>query len=400
MRILMISDVYFPRINGVSTSIQTFMTELGKLGHEVTLIAPDYGEEISSDETAVHRIPARKVILDPEDRMMSMSAIMKLRDSLKAQDFDLIHVHTPFVAHYAGVKLARHLQLPLLVTYHTLFEEYLYHYIPFLPRTLLRKAARSFSRAQCNQADSIVAPSSVIVDLLHAYGVTRPIAVIPTGIHCKDFGHGDGDRFRRQFGIAANRKLLLNVSRVAFEKNIDLLLDVLDRVRRAHADACLVIAGEGPAKKTYIRRAEEMGLQDNLIFVGYLDRSSDLIDCYHSADFFVFSSRTETQGLVLLEAMAAGTPVVSVAAMGTRDILLDCPGARIVEDDADQFSAELCRLLDDEQDQQALRDATVSCAEKWDSKVMAEKLIAAYRRVLEKARLSDRLPERGPSFRA
>ena len=385
MRILMISDVYFPRINGVSTSIQTFRNELQKLGHEVTLTVPDY-QETGEDNEGVIRIPSRKVILDPEDRMMSMSAIMALKDQLKEQRFDVIHVQTPFVAHYAGVKLAHYLQLPLLVTYHTLFEEYLYHYIPFLPRALLRKAARSFSRAQCNQADSIVAPSSVIVDLLRSYGVTKPIEIIPTGIHCDAFRHGNGSRFRDRFGISEERRLLLNVSRVAFEKNIDLLLEVLDRLRRKHPDVCLVIAGEGPAKETYARRAASMGLQGHLVFVGYLDRTSELIDCYSSADFFVFSSRTETQGLVLLEAMAAGTPVVSVAAMGTRDILLGCPGAQIVEDDAEQFSTALDRLFNDDAATQTLRAATFESAAQWDSQMMAKKMLSAYRRILERAR--------------
>ncbi len=393
MRILMISDVYFPRINGVSTSIQTFRGEMVKLGHEVTLIAPHYGEQQlrveeckeEQQEDKVQRlirIPSRKVILDPEDRMMSLSAITALKESLREQQFDLIHVHTPFVAHYAGVKLSRFLGIPLVVTYHTLFEEYLYHYIPFLPKALLKKFARSFSRSQCNQADSVVAPSSVIVDLLRGYGVERDIEIIPTGIHSQNFLNGDGRRFREKFGIAQDRQVLLNVSRVAFEKNIGLLLETVKLVREQIPDICLIIAGEGPAKKAYARQVREMGLGDSVVFVGYLDRETELVDCYSCADFFVFSSRTETQGLVLLEAMAAGTPVVSVAAMGTRDILIDCAGARIVEDDATHFAETLVTLLNDPQAQNALRSASHASAAQWDSQVMAEKMLRSYRQVL------------------
>ncbi len=386
MRILMISDVYFPRINGVSTSIQTFRDEMEKLGHQVTLIAPAYSQEHDANtqeaEHGILRIPSRKVILDPEDRMMSLRAIMALQQRLQDQQFDLIHVHTPFVAHYAGVKLGRALQIPVVVTYHTLFEEYLYHYIPFLPKALLKKAARAFSRAQCNQVDSVIAPSSVIVDLLRGYGVQQHIDIIPTGIHSQNFRGGDGTRFREKFAIPLTRKVLLNVSRVAFEKNIGLLLETVQRVRSTIPDICLVIAGEGPAKKAYARQVQEMGLQDNVVFVGYLDRATELIDCYSCADFFVFSSRTETQGLVLLEAMAAGTPVVSVAAMGTRDILVDCAAAQIVEDNANQFAATLIELLGNEQATQSLRDACYTSAAQWDSKVMAEKMLRAYQRVL------------------
>lgn len=390
MRILMISDVYFPRINGVSTSIQTFKTEFEQQGHEVVLIAPDYPADYAQDSSII-RIRSRGVIFDPEDRMMRMSDILSHTESLRAGQFDLIHVHTPFVAHYAGVKLGKRLNIPVVITYHTLFEEYLYHYIPFLPRALLRKLARDFSRTQCNQASSIIAPSSVIVNLLQRYGVEQSIEVIPTGIHCERFTHGDGDRFRERFGIAAQRKVLLNVSRVAFEKNIGRLLEVVDRVRREVPEVCLVIAGEGPAKKAYARQAEQLGLDDHIVFVGYLDRETELIDCYSSADFFVFSSKTETQGLVLLEAMAAGVPVVSVAAMGTRDILLECAAAEIVEDDNEHFSTTLIDLLRDSNRHERLAAAAFDSACQWDSTVMAERLLHHYRDTLLEQQQRDNL---------
>jgi glycosyltransferase involved in cell wall biosynthesis len=394
MRILMISDVYFPRINGVSTSIQTFRTEFEKQGHEVTLIVPDYPAHYPEDP-AIERIPSRRVIFDPEDRMMRLGKIMDLAERLAGESYDLIHVHTPFVAHYAGVKLAKKLDLPLLVTYHTLFEEYLYHYIPFLPRGLLKKAARHFSRTQCNQADSIIAPSSVIVDLLRRYGVQQAIEVIPTGIHCQRFREGDGERFRQQHGIGSERKLLLNVSRVAFEKNIGLLLEVTHRLRQDFPEVCLLIAGEGPAKDAYIQQAKKLGLEEHVVFVGYLDRDSELLDCYHSADYFVFSSRTETQGLVLLEAMAAGVPVVSIAAMGTRDILLDCPAAVIVEDDVAEFSSRLAQLFTDTEQFNALQSACHDSAAGWDSTVMAQRMLHHYRDTLKQTTDSASLNQAG-----
>ncbi len=267
MRILMISDVYFPRINGVSTSIQTFKGEFEKLGHEVTLIAPDYPTQYAADDTVV-RIPSRGIPFDPEDRMMRLRDIVRLHPALAGQGFDLIHVHTPFVAHYAGVKLARLLNLPLVLTYHTLFEEYLYHYIPFLPKMFLKKIARHCSRTQCNQADSIIAPSSAIVELLQRYGVSQSIEVIPTGIHCDRFQHGDGQRFRDKLGLGPERKVLLNVSRVAFEKNIGLLLEVVNQLRSSVPEVCLVIAGEGPAKKSYQQQVKTMALEQHVLFVG------------------------------------------------------------------------------------------------------------------------------------
>lgn len=381
MRILMVSDVYFPRINGVSTSIQTFKQEFEKQGHDVVLIAPDYPQDYAIDETII-RIKSRGVLFDPEDRMMHYRDILALTPRLLDKGFDLVHVHTPFVAHYAGVKLADALSIPCVVTYHTLFEEYLFHYIPFLPKSLLRAFARHFSRTQCNQVDSVVAPSSVIVDLLHRYGVQQTIDIIPTGIRSGSFSDGDGSNFRQQFGIPQDRIVLLNVSRVAHEKNLGLLLNMLKLAVSENPNLCLVIAGEGPARKACMEQAQQLGLNDHIYFVGYLDRSTQLIDCYHSADFFVFSSKTETQGLVLLEAMAAGTPVVSVAAMGTRDILIDCPAAQIVEDDAQAFADTLLEIVNDPQRLKSLQDNCATAVQAWDSTTMASKMLEFYQQVL------------------
>ena len=381
MNILIISDVYFPRINGVSTSIQTFKSEFERSGHTVTLIVPRYGEDDAEDESIL-RIDSRNIPYDPEDRMMKSSCIRRLIPKLKKYNFDLIHIQTPFVAHYSGIKIAKVLGIPCVITYHTLFEEYLYHYIPFVPKQVLRFFARRFSSSQCNQAQGVIAPSSIIVELLKDYGVKNNIQIIPTGINSKKFETGNGNKFRKAFNIPDNRKILLNVSRVAFEKNIGLLIEVLNRIKKQLPEIMLVIAGEGPAKNAYKQQANELGLDDNIAFVGYLDRNSELIDCYHCADIFVFSSVTETQGLVLLESMASGTPVVSVAAMGTKDILLDCEGALITNGEIDDFCNKVVSLLNDTQTYNVTKQAAISYAKQWDSKTLADNMISFYKNLI------------------
>lgn len=382
MRILMISDVYFPRINGVSTSIQTFRNEFVAQGHHVTLIAPAY--DLSNDvEDWIIRIDSRHIPFDPEDRMMKFKKIIHIIPRLKTECYDLIHIHTPFIAHYAGVKISKALNIPSIITYHTLFEEYLFHYIPFLPKQFLRAFARHFSRNQCNQVQSIVAPSTVIVDLLKKYGVHQAIEIIPTGINNEHFKNGDGNKFRTKFNIPANKKVLLTVSRIAFEKNIHLLIDAVCAIKAKLPEIYLVIAGEGPAKKTYIQQAEKLGLNDYIKFVGYLDRGNELIDCYHGADIFVFSSKTETQGLVLLEAMAAGTPVVSVAAMGTKDILTNCPAAIITQDTVDDFCLKIVTLFNNQSSLQQLRSQAPAYAKLWDSRNIANKMLEYYQTISE-----------------
>ncbi len=159
MRVLMVSDVYFPRINGVSTSIETFRRTLAGQGVEVRLVVPRYGDE--ADEEGVVRVAGRSLPGDPEDRLVGWQAMHRAVMEA-ARDCDLIHIQTPFIAHYAGLKAARSLGLPVVATYHTLFEEYLQHYARWLPAGWLRGQARAFSRRQCNALDAVVVPSTAM----------------------------------------------------------------------------------------------------------------------------------------------------------------------------------------------------------------------------------------------
>ncbi|MDP5240957.1 glycosyltransferase [Uliginosibacterium sp. 31-16] len=378
MKILMISDVYFPRINGVSTSIETFRSELQALDIHTTLIAPAYPQDAEPPEPGVVRIPARFLPMDPEDRLMRRREIRHWLQQQPEPDFDLVHIQTPFAAHYAGLEIARALDVPVVTTYHTFFEEYLYHYIPFLPRSLMRAAARRFSRGQCNQLDAVVVPSQAMAAELRDYGVTRPLHILPTGLREERFSGGDGAAFRQLHGIAPERPLLLFVGRVAFEKNIGFLLEVVDRVRQTLPDVLLLVTGEGPALAGLRSQAAALGLNDHVRFLGYLDRRNALADCYRAADLFVFASRTETQGLVLLEAMALGCPVLALSVMGTREILEGAAGTVIAQDDVADFAAKSVALLADRVALKALGNAAAATARTWSAREMALRLGALY----------------------
>jgi len=374
----MISDVYFPRINGVSTSIQTFRRDLEALGHEVTLIAPRYPQSGAVDEAGILRVPSLQVPRDPEDRMMQRGRIRRLLPNLRTRHYDLVHVQTPFIAHYAGRELARALDLPVLETYHTYFEEYLHHYVPLMPRRLMRFLARRFTCWQCNEMDHLIAPSRAMRDALVDYNVRTPISIIPTGLEADRFERADGANFRHRFGIDASRPVMVHVGRIAHEKNIDFLLRMMVRVVEEVSDALLLVAGEGPALEHCERLAQELGLEKNILFVGYLDRKHELLECYRAGDVFVFASRTETQGLVLLEAMAQGVPVVSTAHMGTLDILEAGRGCVVVEE-SEAFFAEVVRgLLLDPAKRERLGEDARDYAATWSAREMALRLVELY----------------------
>jgi 1,2-diacylglycerol 3-alpha-glucosyltransferase len=382
MRILMISDVYFPRINGVSTSIQTFRRGLHAAGHETLLIAPAYPGATADSESGILRVPSRDVPRDPEDRAMKLGAIRALRPQIGRFEPDIVHIQTPFIAHYQGTALARALRIPVIETYHTYFEEYLHHYVPLLPRAVMRFVARRFTVSQCNALDALVVPSRAMEKALLDYGVRCPMHIIPTGLEMERFAGGHGARFRAQLGLSAAQPVLVHVGRIAHEKNIDFLFRVFERVVRSKPGTAFVVAGEGPALvscKAYVR---SLGLTDQVRFVGYLSRERELLDCYRAGDLFVFSSKTETQGLVLLESLALGTPVVSTAYMGTADIVSPQRGAQVAPDDEAEFANIVVRLLDDPSRRAAMSAEARAYAATWSAGAMADRLAGLYSSVL------------------
>src|SRR5258708_6469644 len=238
--------------------------------------------------------------------------------------------------------------------------------------------ARHVTRSQCADVQALIAPSDPMRDVLLEYGVSTPIHVLPTGLPADRFNPGDGERFRAQAQIPAGRPLVTYVGRVAHEKNIEFLLKVFVEVRRTVPAAMLVIAGEGPARESLRQMAGRLGLERDVHFAGYLDRNTALLDCYAAANVFVFASRTETQGLVLLEAMAQGAPIVSTAELGTRSVLKAGCGALVVEEKLQPFAAAGLRVLQDEALRTDLAERGRTYAKSWSSAIMARRLAGLY----------------------
>ena len=351
MNLLMLSDVYFPRVNGVSTSIRTFAGSLARMGHRVTIVAPGYGEGSGQEEHdggdlyEIIRLPSRKIFFDPEDRLIKASALRAVLPILAQRHWDVIHIHTPFRAHQLGLRLAELSGRPTVETYHTYFEEYIANYLPWAPKSWLRMFARRASRKLCHDVDHLIVPSQQMVGVLDGYGITTPRTVLPTGIDLNEFAGGSGARFREQHGIAADRPTLVTVSRLAMEKNIGFLLNAVKRLVGEFPSLLFIVAGEGPDSGRLKKLSASLGLQDNVYFVGNLDRRTTLLDCYRAGDIFVFASPTETQGLVLIEAMALGVPIVSTAVMGTATVLRETRSACVSEENVEAFAAHVARLL-------------------------------------------------------
>ena len=221
-------------------------------------------------------------------------------------------------------------------------------------------------------------------EVLIQYGITVPTEILPTGINLEKFNTTKETDFKIMHDISAERPVLVHVGRVAYEKNIAFLLQVVAAIKRKIPDILFVIAGEGPAEKNLRRLARRLGLENNVLFVGYLRDQAALNGCYRAADLFIFASQTETQGLVLLEAMALGGPVLSTAHMGTRDILLNNgAGAWVTKDNVDVFAADAIKLLQNKGARDKLGKDGRRYAESWSVPTLTEELIGIYGQLTE-----------------
>ncbi len=383
MKIALVTDTYFPRINGVSTSTQIFAEEFAKLGHEVHIYGPAFPNHVDAHfPYQVHRFPSWYLFFDPEDRLPRPDADKKLIQHFLDQKFDIVHTQTPFTLGKPAVQWARKTGAKVVHTYHTLFAAYAEHYLWFLPKVFSIWYAKHASRTYCDSCDLVITPSSEMRDVLKSYKVAKPIEVIPTGIRLERFQGMDPHRFRQFMGIQKKDRLLLFMGRVAEEKNIGFLLEVFEDLLIKNQSLRFLIAGEGAAKRKLEKWVEEKHLGKYVLFAGYLTQE-DWRDCYAGADLFVFASVTETQGLVISEAMAAGTPVVAVGEMGVKDVMASGKGGIMTRLDKKEFFDAVDRMLTDETFYAAKKAETQTEAEKWSAPTMAQKMIAAYEKILQ-----------------
>ncbi|HTC19722.1 MAG TPA: glycosyltransferase [bacterium] len=383
MKIALVTDTYFPRINGVSTSTQIFAEEFTKLGHEVHIYAPAYPNSMDeSEHIKVFRFPSWYLFFDPEDRLGRPWADKKLVQQLIDAKYDIIHTQTPFTLGGPAVKWARQSGAKVVHTYHTLFAAYTEHYLWFLPKALGVWYAKRASRRYCNSCDLLITPSTEMQNVLLSYNVTKPVEVIPTGIRLERFQGKDGERFRKMKGYKAEDQVVLFMGRVAEEKNIDFLMRVVHRLKPRIPHLQFLIAGEGAAKKGLEKMTVDLKMEGYVHFAGYLSKE-DWRDCYAGSDLFVFASITETQGLVVTEAMAAGTPVVAVGEMGIKDVMASGKGGLVTKLNEDEFTEAVYKILTDKALYAQKKSETLAEADKWSSGSMAKRMLEAYEKLLK-----------------
>ena len=325
MNILMFTNTYLPHVGGVACSIHRFAQELKKRGNSVRVVAP-YFTCMPSAEADVIRVPAIRNF-NGSGFSIPLPGMRKSAWEIDGFSPDIIHSHHPFLLGNTALRYAALYQVPIVFTHHTLYERYT-HYIPG-DSLLMRRFVVNLTTSYCNLCDAVVAPSTSVASMLHHRGVRSPVTVIPTGIDPKIFSRKNRTAFRKTVGIPDNAFVIGHVGRLAFEKNLEFLTLALSHYLQANPDDHVLIAGVGPLedymRKIFLRH----GIMKRLHMIGILGEE-ELPAAYSAMDVFAFTSQSETQGLVLAEAMACGVPVVALDGPGVRDVVRDGINSRLI----------------------------------------------------------------------
>lgn len=304
------TDTYFPQVSGVATSIKTLKEELEQKGHQVyifTTTDPN-AKEFEEDVIRMPSVP----FVSFKDRRIVVRGMWYAYLIAKELELDLIHTHTEFGAGLLGKMVGKKLKIPVIHTYHTMYEDYL-HYIA-KGKVVRPTHVKYFSRFFANHTTGVVCPSERVIDKLREYGVTAPMRIIPTGIDIKKFERPDiteqmKEDMRKELNIASDDMMLLSLSRISYEKNIQAIIQGLPTIFERFPQARFVIVGNGPYVEKLSCLADELGISEKVQFVGEVPNDQVAI-YYKAADYFVSASTSETQGLTYTEAMASGVPCV------------------------------------------------------------------------------------------
>jgi 1,2-diacylglycerol 3-alpha-glucosyltransferase len=383
MNILMVTNTYRPFTGGVPRSVDTFSRQYRKLGHAVKIVAPDFeGQEEDPD---VIRVPAIRHFNGTE---FSVQLPVPFFLSQAVEDFrpDVIHSHHPFLLGSTALRLAAMRGTPLLYTFHTFYEQYL-HYVPGGETAAMKRFVSALVAGYANLCDHIIAPSHSVSEELRRRKVTKPIDVIPTGVDVEAIAKGNGMGFRKRHGIPPDALALGFVSRLAKEKNLDFLCEAVLLFLRKHEKAWFLLAGTGPLETELQQRFHLSGAESRIAMLGNLG-PSELPDFYRALDVFVFTSVTETQGLVVAEALAAGCPVVALRGPGITDMVRDTYNGRLLErEDAKEFAAALEWIAAMEGPRrEALKTNALKTAKNFSDEICARRTISLYQAARREAK--------------
>jgi len=350
MNIGIFTDAFYPQVSGVVTSTLILKNELIRLGHSVTIITVTHPNV--EEEEGIMRLPSIPFFLLPSQRV-GMIYSRKVMNKIKKLDLDIIHTQTEFSIGIFGRIVAKKLDIPVVHTYHTMYEDYI-HYVS---RGIMLKPASQFakkvSELYCRDCSAIIVPTIKVRDVLQQYGLIRHIDVIPTGVNIEPFKRCNYNEDlikdeKKSFGIDETEPVVLFIGRLAKEKSVDIIINSMKELIVKIPNCKLLIIGDGPERENLESLVLELGIEKSVVFTG--EKPWEEIGRYYQmGDVFVGASLTETQGLTFTEAMAAQIPVVAKYDKNLDDLIQDKINGRIFHKDEDLAGILYEVLMDKEE---------------------------------------------------
>lgn len=379
MKIGVFTDSFRPYTSGVVRSIELFSREYNNLGHEVYIFGPDYPMLHPPKEEGVFRFVSVPWPTMP-DFSLPIPFSAHLGSTIRKIDLDIIHAHSPFLLGRLGARAARRYRLPLVFTFHTLYDQYV-HYFPFAENTS-KQVVQSIARNFSNRCNTVVAPSQLVVNYLRRIGVEAPVINIPTGVDLAEFKDCSKTWFKDNYGVKPEEKVLLFVGRLGQEKNVTFLLKAFQTVHEQFPETLLALVGKGPQEELLRKMAKQMGIEDRVIYTGVLPRQ-EIVHCYASADLFVFPSVTETQGLVIGEAKATGLPVVAIRAFGPAEMVNNNEDGILTDPSLPAFTEAIMTLLRDQDLYNRMSKNALENVTNVSSRQCAETMLQVYQDLID-----------------
>jgi len=399
MNIAMFTDAYWPRVNGVTVSVDTFSLALVKAGHNVMIVCPQYlvssltdaivsisneRKDPAREKIKILQVPSFRLFFSKEDRLAKVHKRFWVERQLDTFAPDVIHVNTEFIIGDIGFTYAKKRGLPAVYTFHTIWEDYALNYLPFIPEFLLFFGIKHYLKSLFRRSSMVIVPTAQVEEKVRNYHIKTEIRQLPTGIDPDLFRHNEKtvEQFRllmeEEYPVIRGKRILLFAGRVAKEKNLSFIIQLFPALLAEHPDLILMIAGSGPWQDDYMAEARNCGLGDNCIFTGYLERDK-LSLVYAISHIFVMPSLTETQGLVTIEAMLSGIPVVAIGAMGTVHVMGNDKGGFVVQNEPAEFKERVLQLLNDDDLYRRKSEEARLHAQRWTIGSITEQLIEIYR---------------------
>jgi len=341
MKIGIFTNNYLPNPYGVTGSIESFRKDLEASGHEVFIFAPKW-KGYSDENPNVFRYPSLTLPIKFKFPL-AIPYSRNLDKIISELDLDIIHSQHPVLLGSVAKKWAKKKGIPLVFTWHTLYDHYT-NFVPFLPKKFVAWKAISKSVKYTNFCDQIIAPSQSAKEIIKNWGVTQDIKALSTGVDESIFLNASREGLRKKYGVKEEEVLLLLVSRITEEKNIRFLFQSAIEVVKENAKVKFLIAGGGYLLDGLKKRVQEEKLEEKVFFAGEV-KKEEVKNFYAAGDIFIYASKSETQGMIISEAMYAGLPVVAVEATGIKDAVKDNVSGFLVPEKKEEFKKAIEKIF-------------------------------------------------------